>query len=113
MSNRLYVGNISSTLTEAALGGLFSKFGTVESVHIVENRDASRTGRFGFIQLSNEAECKDAIALLDGREIGGCKLRVDHVTPLPLGSDRSYAGAGTTGYPTGFAPSAQPYNKLW
>ena len=111
MSNRLYVGNISPTLTEAALAGVFSQFGTVESVHIVENRDATRSGRFGFVQMSSEAECKDAITLLNDREIGGAKLRVDRVTPLPLGSDR-YSGVGAV-YGTALASSTQPYNKLW
>ena len=51
MSKKLYVGNLSFQTTEDELNGLFSQFGAVESVTIINDRDTGRSKGFGFVVM--------------------------------------------------------------
>ena len=42
MSSKLYVGNLSFSLSDQELEDAFAEFGTVQSVNIIEDRDTGR-----------------------------------------------------------------------
>ena len=77
MSNKLYVGNIAFSSTEADLKDLFGRHGTVESVSVVTDRQTGRPRGFAFVEMEEAQAAQDAIRALDGTELGGRTIKVD------------------------------------
>jgi cold-inducible RNA-binding protein len=91
MSNKLYVGNLSYTMTEDELTSAFSGCGEVLSAKIIMDRDTGRSKGFAFVEMSNAEMAQKAIAELDGKELGGRPLRVSEAKPQ---TDRPRTGGG-------------------
>jgi cold-inducible RNA-binding protein len=91
MAKEVYVGNLSFSTNDEGLKEVFSQFGTVESVNIVNDRDTGRSRGFGFVKMSSDEEAKAAIAGLDGKEVDGRMLRVNEA------KQREFSGAGRRG----------------
>ena len=70
MSNKLYVGNIAFSSTEADLRDLFGRHGTVESVAVITDRETGRSRGFAFVEMEEAQAARDAIRALDGTELG-------------------------------------------
>jgi RNA recognition motif-containing protein len=83
--SKLYVGNLSYSVTEDQLEKLFSSHGTVQSASIIGNKG------FGFVELSDNSEAEKAKEALDGTEFEGRTLKVDEARPKRERSDRSYS----------------------
>jgi RNA recognition motif-containing protein len=72
---KLYVGNLNHSVSKAELKGLFSKYGEVRYVNIIEGRG------FGFVVMSNRSEAKRAKEALDCSDLKGRVLKVDEAYP--------------------------------
>ncbi|HVU50271.1 MAG TPA: RNA-binding protein [Polyangia bacterium] len=94
MGNRLYVGNLPYSVTELDLRDLFSPMGTVTEAKIVTDRETGRPRGFGFVEMSNEAEAKKAIAELDGRDVGGRPVAVKEAEERRGGGGGGGGGGG-------------------
>lgn len=79
--NKLYVGNLAYTTGEDGLRDAFAQFGTVESVHIVMDRDTGRPRGFAFVEMSTDAEAQGAIEGLDNQDLDGRSLNVNVARP--------------------------------
>ena len=77
MSNKLYVGNIAFSSTEADLKDLFGRHGAVESVAVITDRETGRSRGFAFVEMEEAQAAQDAILALDGTELGGRTIKVD------------------------------------
>lgn len=77
----IFVGNLPFSATEGDLKGLFSEFGTVDSVAIISDRDTGRSRGFGFVELGADARAQDAIRELDGVELQGRNIKVNEAKP--------------------------------
>ena len=78
MSKKLYVGNLSYDVDEEVLKGLFNDGGwDTDEVAIITDRDTGRSRGFGFVTLSNSDDADEAIAQLNGREVGGRSIVVN------------------------------------
>ncbi|MBM3934751.1 MAG: RNA-binding protein [SAR202 cluster bacterium] len=94
---KIYVGNLSFKETDDSLRQTFSQFGEVTSARIVTDRDSNRSRGFGFVEMSNDAEAKSAIAALSGKEINGRQLTVNEAKPQEPrtgGGGRGFGGGG-------------------
>ncbi len=102
MGKKLYVGNMSYDVDNAALEQLFAAHGTVESVNIISDRATGRSKGFGFVEMGSDEEAKAAIAALDGQEVGGRPIKVNEAKPKEShgggGGGRSGGGRGRGGY---------------
>jgi len=78
MPTKLYVGNIPWSQTDQDLESLFTEHGTVASAEVVLDRHTGRSRGFGFVVMGSEDECTRAIRALDGEEIGGRPIVVNH-----------------------------------
>lgn len=76
MEVKVYVGNLSSSTTEADLQTLFIKAGKVVSVTMIKNRDTSNPKGSAFVTMTTEAEAKKAIRKFDGSYLNDRELRV-------------------------------------
>ncbi|SHE20164.1 RNA recognition motif domain-containing protein [methanotrophic endosymbiont of Bathymodiolus puteoserpentis (Logatchev)] len=72
----LLVRNIARTLTEAELLALFKPYGSIQSCTLVMNKESGLSKGFGFIEMPKVGEAKAAILGLNGKNVGGSKLRV-------------------------------------
>jgi cold-inducible RNA-binding protein len=81
MSNKkLFVGGISWDSTEDSLREAFSKFGPVESVKIVTDRDTGKSRGFGFVEYADADDAKEAMDSLNDTFVDGRKIRVNEAT---------------------------------
>jgi len=92
VTQRIYVGNLSFSATEAEVSELFSQFGEVVSCALPTDRETGRPRGFGFVEMSND-DAKKAIQSLDGQDFGGRSLRVNEAQPR-----ESRGGGGGGGY---------------
>jgi RNA recognition motif-containing protein len=106
MARKLYVGNLSDTVTDSDLITLFSQAGNVKSAKVFINYQTGRSKGFAFVQMSSAEEAESAIAMFHGKEFGGRILKVDFAHPYvarPTGSSGGnnprMAGGTTTDAP--------------
>jgi RNA recognition motif-containing protein len=85
MGKKLYVGNLTYGVTDAALEQMFAAHGTVESAQVIMDRDTGRSKGFGFVEMKTDQEAQAAIAGLNGKEMEGRKLTVNEARPKAEG----------------------------
>jgi RNA recognition motif-containing protein len=61
MGKKLYVGNLTFDVTDAALEQLFAPHGTVQSAQVIMDRDTGRSKGFGFVEMSSDQEAQAAV----------------------------------------------------
>ncbi len=81
---KLYVGNLSYAATREDLEKLFSGYGEVRQVNVIEGRG------FGFVEMATQAEAEHARRELNGSEFKGRSLRVDEARPPKRREGRGY-----------------------
>ncbi len=77
---RMYVGNLPYSSSEDDVRDLFSQYGDVGDVNVVEDRETGRSRGFGFVEM-NEAQAEEAMSNLDGTQFGGRTLKVNEAKP--------------------------------
>lgn len=80
-SMNIFVGNLSFTTTDDSLNRAFAQYGRVDSARVVLDRDTQRSRGFGFVEMPNEDEAKNAVKSLDGTDLDGRSLRVNEARP--------------------------------
>lgn len=95
MGKKLYVGNLSYSVSSSELEQLFSAFGTVASAQVIQDRDTGRSKGFGFVEMSNDSEAQAAINGLHDKDSNGRPLTVNEAKPR---EDRGGGGGGGGGY---------------
>jgi len=129
MGTRLFVGNLSYTVTELELKEAFTSEGIeVRSVRLACERETGRPRGFAFVETATDDGTKQSIEKLNGRLVQGRALIVEEAqarpapgaprpgggpsgpprfgTPRPPGSAPG-AGASRFGGPAGSPPGAQ------
>lgn len=91
MGKKIYVGNLPFSATEQDLRGVFERFGDIQSVNVIMDRETGRARGFAFVEMSEASAAADAIRALDGSEMGGRSLRVNEA------EDRRGGGGGGGG----------------
>jgi cold-inducible RNA-binding protein len=86
MNTRLYVGNLSSDVTENELRDMLSKHGPVNEISVVMDRMTGRARGFAFATMNTEEGAKAAILALNGKDWKGRPLTVNEARPREEGS---------------------------
>jgi len=73
---KLLIRNLARNTTETELRTLFEAHGTVQSVTLVMDKQTNVSKGFGFIEMPNPGDAKAAMKSLNGKDIGGNKIRV-------------------------------------
>jgi len=84
----MYVSNLSFHATDDNLRELFGKFGTVSSAKVITDRESGRSRGFGFVEMAEEKEAKDAMLGLNNKEIEGRALSVSIAKPKKADNKR-------------------------
>src|ERR671916_434839 len=97
MGKKLYVGNLTYGVTDAALEQMFAPHGTVRSAQVIMDRDTGRSKGFGFVEMSSDQEAQAAIQALNGKDSDGRQLTVNEAKPREErggGGGRGFGGGG-------------------
>jgi RNA recognition motif-containing protein len=80
MTTKLFVASLPYSLGNQELEQIFSACGSVQSCKIILDADGRSKG-FGFVEMSNEAEAKQAITQLNGTIQAGRSILVSEARP--------------------------------
>ena len=78
---KIYVGNLSYSVTGEQLREKFAEYGEVEEVTVVTDHDTGRARGFGFVTMPNSEQAKAAIQALNSMELDGRALKVNEAQP--------------------------------
>lgn len=79
MSQKIYVGNLASSVVNETLAEKFSKYGIVCSAKVITDRETNRSMGFAFVEMASPEEAEQAIMNLNGSVIDGRLINVSEV----------------------------------
>ncbi|MDD9947755.1 MAG: RNA-binding protein [Myxococcales bacterium] len=88
MSNKLFVGSLSWDTSTDGLRAAFERFGELEDVAVVQDRETGRSRGFGFVTFADPAAARAAQQELDGTMLDGRNIVVNEA------QDRNRGGGG-------------------
>src|SRR5215204_6520549 len=96
---KIFVAGLPYDLDDAELEEIFEKFGKVVSAKVAMDRETGKSKGFGFVEMPNEVEAKDAIESLNDISLGKKPLIVKQAEDKPGGA--SHGGGGYRGGSSG------------
>jgi len=99
----IYVSNLSFNVQDEDLKEFFTSYGEVTSAKVITDRETGRSRGFGFVEMSDEAASKKAIAELNGATVEDRTISVSVAKPK---EDRPSRGNSRGGFNNG-----NSYNK--
>ncbi|WP_319539369.1 RNA-binding protein [uncultured Methanospirillum sp.] len=83
---RLYVGNLTYSVNEGQLRDLFTQYGEVASVKVIEQKG------FAFVEMGTSEEAQAAMDGLNQTVYEGRTLRIDEARPMQPRNDYGSGG---------------------
>src|ERR1043166_4042856 len=87
MNNKLYVGGLAYSVTDAQLQELFAAHGSVESARVITDKFTGQSRGFGFVEMASGNEAQAAISSLNGTQYEGRTLTVNEAKPMARRDD--------------------------
>ena len=88
---RIYVGNLSYSVTSEDLQEVFSQFGEVASAEVVQDKFSGQSKGFGFVDIPDNSDADRAIKELNDQVFKGRKMTVNEAKPrAPRPQQRRY-----------------------
>ena len=91
----IYVGNLSSDVTDEAIREAFASFGQITSARVAKDKYTGQSRCFGFIEMGIQSQAQTAIKSLNGKELMGKEISVSEARPR---RDEGRTGEGRTDY---------------
>ena len=110
MDKKIYIANLPTSVGPKSLRKEFLVWGTVVSLNIVTDRKTGRSKGIAFIEMSSASEAERAIKELNGKELGGQKIKVSIAKPhnAPASRGAGKVNRGPDGHP---GPSSNRDNR--
>ena len=103
---KIFIAGLPYDLDDAELEEIFEKFGKVVSAKVAMDRETGKSKGFGFVEMPNEVEAKDAIESLNDISLGKKPLIVKQAEDKPGGGSPGggggYRGGGGSGGSGGY-----------
>ena len=94
--NKIYVGNLPYSVTDAVLESNFAEFGGVSSAKVMMDRETGRSKGFGFVEMASAEAAQAAISALNGMSVDGRTITVNLARPRE--ESRGAGGYGAGGF---------------
>lgn len=91
----IYVANIPFKAVDDDLRELFEEYGEVSSAKIIMDKFTQKSRGFGFVEMDNSEEARQAIEALNGADMMGKTLIVNEARPR---EDRPRENRGGGGF---------------
>ena len=95
MQSRLFVGNLSWSVTDADLAEFVGAYAEVLDAKVISDRDTGRSRGFGFVTVETE-NAQSLVQQLDGQDLSGRPVRVNEAEDRPQ-RERGGFGGGNGG----------------
>jgi RNA recognition motif-containing protein len=94
---RFYIGNLPHSTTEHELQAWIEEQGfRVESVQVIRDLETGGSRGFGFAELPEVVNVKEAVDTLNGQKLEGHNVRVSEARPVNLNTEgRQFGGTRT------------------
>jgi RNA recognition motif-containing protein len=73
---KIFIKGLPLQVEEAELREVFGDFGKVKSLKIITDRETGQSRGFGFVEMPNDAEAKEAIRNMNGGDYYGNRILV-------------------------------------
>jgi RNA recognition motif-containing protein len=90
----LFVAGLPYDLDDAELNEIFEKFGPVKSAKVVMDRETGKSKGFGFVEMVEDADGRDAIEHLNDISLGKKPLVVKQAEDRGSGGGGGFRGGG-------------------
>ncbi|MDO9559436.1 MAG: RNA-binding protein [Syntrophales bacterium] len=97
MNKNLYVGNLSTGVSDEDLKSNFAKAGEVATVNVIKDKFSGQSRGFGFVEMVTEEGAKAAIEMFNGGTLDGNTISVNEARPKKEGSGPRSGGGGGRG----------------
>ncbi len=77
----IYVANIPYRASSEELQELFESYGAVSSAKIITDKETQRSRGFGFVEMDDDSDARNAIKGLNGYDFMGKTLVVNEAKP--------------------------------
>ncbi len=77
----IFVGNLPFSTTDDGLREAFARFGAVDSAQVIMDRETGRSRGFGFVEMPDDNEAREAISGMNGADLDGRPLTVNEARP--------------------------------
>jgi len=98
---KIFIAGLPYDLDDAELEEIFEKFGKVVSAKVAMDRETGKSKGFGFVEMQNDTEAKEAIEGLNEISLGKKPLIVKQAEDKPGGGSQGggggYRGGGSSG----------------
>jgi RNA recognition motif-containing protein len=85
----IFISNLNFNISDDDLKELFEPFGEVSSSKVITDKITGRSRGFGFVEMSDDEEGKQAIEKLNGTEFKGRELNVSVARPREDSGNRN------------------------
>lgn len=82
MAKKLFVGNLSWGVDNAALEDAFAQFGAIDEAVVITDRATGRSKGFGFVTFSDDAAADTAVDEMNEKELDGRPVTVNEARPM-------------------------------
>ena len=95
---KLFVAGLPYDLYDDELVEIFEKFGTIASAKVTIDKETGKSRGFGFVDMPNDDEAKEAIEHLNDISLGKKPLVVKQAEERPGGGQGGYGGGNRGGF---------------
>ena len=78
MKNKLFVGGLAWATNDASLREACERFGQLEEVRVIMDRDTGRSKGFGFVTFTSDEAAAKCKAEMDGQILDGRAVKIDY-----------------------------------
>lgn len=93
----IYISSLSFNVNDEDLRDVFSDYGEVTSAKVITDKFSGRSKGFGFVEMPNDDDAKNAIKELNGAQYDGRTINVNEARPReerPRTNNNNRSGGG-------------------
>ncbi|WP_207426340.1 RNA-binding protein [Pedobacter sp. SYSU D00535] len=98
---KIFIKNLPLQVEEKELREVFGDFGVVKSLRIIKDKETGASRGFGFVEMPDEAQAKEAIRNMNGGDYYGNKIFVTEARDDDNGGGGANRGGFKGGAPRG------------
>ena len=80
---KIFITGLPLEVGEDELTAVFGDFGQVKSLRIIKDRETNQSRGFGFVEMPNDDEAKEAIKRMNGGDYNGNRIKVAEAQDKP------------------------------
>ena len=91
---KIYVDNLTDTVTESDLKRLFEQYGEVESIELFKHQFGDRSRSFAYLDMPSDEDALKAMEALYGTSIKGNPVKINQARTGPKDRRATDRGGG-------------------